>query len=72
MLVKKVKLCYVRAVRRLGQGLSDHVVLRKVRLAGRWDKRREVVNGAMTIKSEKRREHQYVEGSVRCHKREKE
>ena len=43
----------------MGLELSDHVILCKVRLAGGWIKRREVVNGARRIRSEKLREHQY-------------
>ena len=31
-----------------------------------WNKRREVVNGARRIRSEKLREHQYMEGYTRC------
>ena len=46
----------------MGRGLSDHHLQCKVRLI----KRREEVNGAMRIRSEKLREHQYMEGYVRC------
>ena len=39
----------------------------KVRLAGAWIKRREVLNETRSIKSEKMREHQYmIEGYARC------
>ena len=47
------------AVRGMGRG---HVILCQVRLLGAWIKRREVVDGARRIRSEKRREHQYREG----------
>ena len=54
---------HVRAVRGMGQGLSDHyVVLCKVRSVGAWIKRKEVVDEARRIRSEKLREHQYREG----------
>ena len=63
MLVKKAMLHYaqdMRVVRGMGRGLSDHhVVLCKV---GTWIKRRELVSGASRIRSEKLREHQYMEG----------
>ena len=63
VLVKKYMLrCVqdVRALRRLGRGLSDHyLILCKIRLVGTWMKRREVVDGARSIRSEKLREHQY-------------
>ena len=36
--------------------------MRKVKLDGAWIKRREVVDGAKKIISEKLREHQYIEG----------
>ena len=50
-----------RALRGMGQGLSDHdVLLCKVMLAGGWIKRREVLNGGKKIRSEKLREHQYI------------
>ena len=65
VLVKKAMLCYVQdvmTVRGIGRGLScHHVVLCKVRLVGTW-KRGEGVNGARRIRSEKLREHQYMEG----------
>ena len=65
VLVKKDLLRYVqdlRAVRGIGRDLSDHhVVLCKVRLVGTWIKRREVINGARRIRSEKLREHQHRE-----------
>ena len=50
----------------LGRGLSNHVVCCKVRLVGMWIRRREVVNGTRRIRSKKLREHQYVEGYIRC------
>ena len=51
----------VRAVRGMGQGISDHhVVLCKVRLVGTWIKRGEVVDGARRIINEKLREHHYT------------
>ena len=47
---------YVRAVKGMGHGLSDHnVLLCKVRLVGGWIKRREVVVGARRIRSDKLR-----------------
>ena len=58
---KKNILRYVRdlgAVRGMGRGLSYYqVVLYKVKMEGRRIKRREVVNGARRIRSEKLREH---------------
>ena len=56
MLVKRDILQYVqnvRAVRGIGQGLSDHccTVMGKVRLVGAWIKRREAVVGARRVKS---------------------
>ena len=54
--MKKDMLCYmedVGAVRGMGQGLLDHVVLCKIRLEGAWIKRREVVVGIRMIRSEK-------------------
>ena len=63
MLVKKDMLrCVqdVRAVRGMGRGISDHhVVLCKLRLVGAWIRRREVVDSARRIRSEKLRDHQY-------------
>ena len=48
------------------RGLSGHhVVLCKVRLLGASIKKREVVVGGRTIRSEKLREHQYREGYAR-------
>ena len=41
-------------------------VLCKFRLVGAWIKRREIVNGARRIKSEKLREDQCREGCTRC------
>ena len=54
----------VRALRGMGQGLSDHhVVLCKFRFAEAWIERRELVVGARRIRSKKKlREHQYREG----------
>ena len=41
----------VKAVRGMGQSLSDHHVVHcKVRLVGAWIKRREVVGGARKIR----------------------
>ena len=60
--------CYVkdeRAVKGMGRGLSDYVVLCKVRLFGTWIKRREVVDRVSGIRSEKLREHQNMERYVR-------
>ena len=57
--VRKEMLRYlqdVRAVRGLGRGFSDYVILCKVRVVGRWIKRK-VVNGAKRIRSEKLSEH---------------
>ena len=66
VLVKKGMLRYVKG-EKSERGLSGrHVVLCKVRLVGAWIKRREVVNGARRIRSEKTREHQYKEAYVRC------
>ena len=45
--------------------LNHHVVQCKVRLVGAWIKRRDVVDGARRIRSEKLREHQYRVGYVR-------
>ena len=63
VLVKKDILHYVqdvRAVRVMGQDLSDHyVVLCKVRLVGTCMKRKEEVDGARRIRSEKLREDQH-------------
>ena len=41
----------------MGQDLSDHHVLGKVKLVGAWIKRRDVVNGAKRNRSDKLREH---------------
>ena len=69
VLVKNAMLYYVqdvKVVRGRGKGFSDHhVVFCKVRLVGTWINRREMVNGARRIKSEKLRNHQYMEGYVR-------
>ena len=69
VLVKKDMLCFVpdvRAVRGMGRNISDHhVVLCKVRLVVTLINRREVVDGAWSIKSEKLRVHQYKEGYAR-------
>ena len=60
---KKDMLSDVRAVRGMGQGLLYHqVVLCKLRLMGAWIKRREVLNGAKRLRSEKLRKPQYREG----------
>ena len=59
----------MRAVRGMGRGLPDHhLVLCKVRLVDAWIKRREVVTviGARRIRSEKLREHKYIEGYAKC------
>ena len=49
----------VKAVRGMGRRISDHyVVLCTVRFVGTWIKRREVMDGARRIRSEKLREHQ--------------
>ena len=49
----------VRVVRGMGLSLLDHfLVLCNVRLVGPWIKRRDVVEGAGRIRSEKLREHQ--------------
>ena len=61
VLVKKDMLHFVQDVRGVGQGISDHHVLCKVRLVGTWIKRRVVVDGAWRIRSEKLSEHQYGE-----------
>ena len=65
VLVKKDMLRFVkdvRAVRRMGRGISDHhVVLCKVRMVGTWIERREVMDRARRIISEKLWEHQYRE-----------
>ena len=59
VLVKRDMLQYVqdvRAVRGMGQSLSDHyVVLCNVRLVRTWIKSRQVVVGARRIRSEKLR-----------------
>ena len=56
----------MRSARGMGLGLSDHyVVLCKARLVGALIKRREVVVEARRIRSEKQREHQYIEGYAR-------
>ena len=69
VLVKKDMLCYVqymRAVRGMRRGLSDHhVVLCKVMLVGAWIKRREGGVGARRFRSQKLKEHQYREGYAR-------
>ena len=54
-------------MREMGSGLSNRlVVLYKVRFVGAWIKRREGVNGARRIRSEKLREQRYIEGYARC------
>ena len=56
----------VRSLRGIGQGLSDHhVVLCKDMLVEAWMKKREIVDGAMRIRSEKLRENQSREGYAR-------
>ena len=69
VLVKRDMLRFVqdvRAVTGIGQAISDHhVVLYKVRLVGTWIKRREVMDRARRIRSEKLREHQYREEYAR-------
>ena len=69
VLVKRDMLYYVQDVREMRgmeRGLSDHhVALCKVRLVEAWIKKREVVDGARRIRSEKLREHQYREGQAR-------
>ena len=66
VLVKKSILCYVRTVREMGRGHSDHyVALCKVKLVGAWINRREVVDAIRRIRSEKLREHPYREGYAR-------
>ena len=50
----------------MGQRFSDHhVVLYKVRVVEAWTKRRVVMVGARSIRSEKLREHKYREGYAR-------
>ena len=56
----------MKAVREMGQGLSDHHALRKVRLVSAWIKRREVLIGVRRIRNKKFREHQFIEGYVKC------
>ena len=62
VMLKRNILQYVqnlRAVRGMGQDLSDHhVVLCKIRLVGACIKRREVVIGGRRIRSKKLKEHQ--------------
>ena len=54
---------YVRAVRGIGtRPLRSPFLLCKVRLIGTWIKRREVVDGVRSIRSEKLKEHQYIQG----------
>ena len=69
VLVKKDMLHFMqdmRAVRGMARAFSDHhVVLCKVRFVGTWINRREVVNGARRIRSEKLRELEYREGYAR-------
>ena len=53
----------LRTVRAVGRALScHHIVLCKIRLMRTRIMRREVVNGAMRIRSEELRGHQYMEG----------
>ena len=50
----------VKAGRRMGRGISNrHVVLCKVRLVGIWVKRRQLVDRATSIRSDKLSEYQY-------------
>ena len=69
VLVKKDMLRFVqdvRAARGMGQGPSDYLaVLYNIRLVWAWIKRREVLDGARRIRSEKLREHQDREGYAR-------
>ena len=66
VLVKKDILLYVQDVREvkgMAHGLSYHnVVLCKFRLVGAWIKKRKIVDGTRRIKSEKLKDHQYIEG----------
>ena len=56
----------VRVMRGMGRDISDHhVVPWEVRFLGTWIKRREVVDRAMRIISEKLREHHYREEYAR-------
>ena len=56
----------MRVVRGMGRGHSDHqVVLCKVRLVCAWIRRKEVVNGARKIRSDKLVEHPHMEGYAR-------
>ena len=69
VLLKKDMLRFVqdvRAVRGMVRDISDHyVVLCKVKEVGTWIKRREVVDGARRIRSEKLRENQDIEEYAR-------
>ena len=52
-----------KAVTGMRLGLSDHhVVLCKVILVCAWTKRKEVVNGARNVRSEKLKKNQYRKG----------
>ena len=66
VLVKRHMLRYVRAVKGMGQGLSDHhMVLCKVRLIGAWTKIRDGGFGSQRIRNEKLREYLYREGYIK-------
>ena len=71
VLLKKEMLRFVqdvRSVREVERGILDHhVEMCKVRLVGIWIKRREVVDGAMRIKSENLKGHECREGYARSH-----
>ena len=55
----------MRAARGIGWALLDHHnEMRKVRLVDDWIKRKEEMNADRRIRSEKLREHQYIEGYV--------
>ena len=59
-------LSFMQDVRGMGRGISDHhVLLCKVRLVETWMMKKEVLDGARRIRSEKLREHQYREGYAR-------
>ena len=67
VLVKKDMLQDVRAVRGMGEDLSDHHVVQcKVRLMCAWIKKKELVDGTWRIRNKKPRLIQYREGYTRC------
>ena len=74
-LVKKDTLRYVQHVMTLkgiGRGLLDHrVVLCYARLVVAWIRRRDVVDGARRVRSEKLKKHQYREGYARTVERKR-